>query len=492
MNFRERNDLFILENVIECVFIEVDKSVFGLNKNMLVGVVYRPPNSSVHDFTEAIQPLLYKIKRENKICHILGDYNIDLLKSDTHTPTAEFLDQMYTYSFIPLINRPTRVTNSSATLIDNIFTNHISQEYDIISGILLTKISDHFPIFYCCDKIIKCQNNDVIITHKICAETIDTFSKKLAELNWDALLSEEDPQNAYDLFYDVYSSLYVKCFPKVVIKKGYKTRKLWLTEDLKTSIKHKNKLYFLWKEIPTHQKDKEYKQYKSQLSKELVNAERNYYHDILEKHKGNMKKFWQVTRTLINKNASKPVQSIFKHNGIMVEDGNLIAEHFNDFFVNVGPSTASKIPKSNISPQSYLKGNYINSFYTNPVTSDELEKLLQNIKDSACGWDNLETKVIKSTCKNIIAPFLHICNLSLSKGIFPRQLKIAKVVPIYKADDPMIFTNYRPVSVFPIFSKILERIMYNRLLEYLNKHNLLHAFQFGLRKNILLLWPLFF
>ena len=79
-------------------------------------------------------------------------------------------------------------------------------------------------------------------------------------------------------------------------------------------------------------------------------------------------------------------------------------------------------------------------------------------------------------------PLTHICNLSFQKGVFPTELKIANVVPIYKSGDEMIFTNYRPVSVLPVFSKLLERLMYNRLIGFINANNLLYEYQFGFQK----------
>ena len=83
-----------------------------------MGVVYRPPNTNHVAFIDELNVILEKIKRENKICYILGDFNYNLLRAEDHIPTSNLLDWMYSYSFLPLINRPTRVTRSTATLID--------------------------------------------------------------------------------------------------------------------------------------------------------------------------------------------------------------------------------------------------------------------------------------------------------------------------------------------------------------------------------------
>ena len=97
----------------------------------------------------------------------------------------------------------------------------------------------------------------------------------------------------------------------------------------------------------------------------------------------------------------------------------------------------------------------------------------QNLKNGGSGWDSICSKVVKKTYSSFIAPLSHILNLSLASGIFPNELKIARVIPIYKSGDVGNFTNYRPVSVLPLFSKILERLMYTRLLSFINKHSTL-------------------
>ena len=91
--------------------------------------------------------------------------------------------------------------------------------------------------------------------------------------------------------------------------------------------------------------------------------------------------------------------------------------------------------------------------------------------------------VIKEVLDLIVQPLTYITNLSLSSGIVPDQMKIARVVPLFKTGDLSQFTNYRPVSVLPAFSKCLEGTVYNRLIKFLNKFNTLSNNQYGFRKN---------
>ena len=110
--------------------------------------------------------------------------------------------------------------------------------------------------------------------------------------------------------------------------------------------------------------------------------------------------------------------------------------------------------------------------FLTPVTEEEIINIISSLKNSSAGWDEISAQIIKSTVHLFISPLTHVCNLSFLQGVFPRELKIAKVIPLYKSDDKMFVKNYRPVSVLPLFSKVLERLMYNRLLSFINKNNI--------------------
>ena len=123
-----------------------------------------------------------------------------------------------------------------------------------------------------------------------------------------------------------------------------------------------------------------------------------------------------------------------------------------------------------------------NSMVALPVNQSEIIDIIKNLKHSRPGWDAISANVVKVTYPCFIEPLAHIMNLSITQGVFPKELKLAKVIPLYKASDPMVFSNYRPVSVLPLFSKILEHLMYTRLLSFINKHKLLYSYQFGFRR----------
>lgn len=94
---------------------------------------------------------------------------------------------------------------------------------------------------------------------------------------------------------------------------------------------------------------------------------------------------------------------------------------------------------------------------------------------------DINMRLIKTIIDNILKPLTHICNVSLQTGTFPDKMKIAKVFPLFKNWSKYIFTNYRPVSLLPQFSKILEKMFHSRLEKCISKHELIYVGQYGFR-----------
>ena len=132
-------------NYAESLFNEIEKSG---SKNIVVGVMYLPPDQDVYEFNKFIDSLLVHVTKNQKFVYLMGDFNINLLNEDTHCRTNDFVNILTSHSMYPSITRPTRITSKSATLIDNIFTNSKTCQ---TSGIIITDISDHLPIFITTD-----------------------------------------------------------------------------------------------------------------------------------------------------------------------------------------------------------------------------------------------------------------------------------------------------------------------------------------------------
>ena len=168
--------------------------------------------------------------------------------------------------------------------------------------------------------------------------------------------------------------------------------------------------------------------------------------------------------------------------GTSCTDKNEIVEQFNKYFTNIGSILNSKLPKTEEDPTQHIK-HYTESFFCAPTDPTEIINIVKSANSSkSSGVDNIDPYVVQKIIPHIANQLAHIFNKSLQTGIVPDKLKIAKVIPLYKNDNPELFKNYRPISILPCFSKIIERIMYNRLYSFLTKHNIISEKQYGFRK----------
>ena len=352
INFVVRDDLNVFNDLIECVFIEVDNHHDTKSKNVIVGNVYRPPNTNMELFNNHLTLILNKLKTEKKPTRIMGDFNIDLLKVDDHPASSEFVDIIFSHSLIPLITKPTRITSSSATLIDNIFATIPDSDSQSFQGILCSDISDHYSVFFI-DYTTKLSISEPVYTSRNFSQAnIDQFNTKLQEYDWVPGLLSDDPQISFSHFHKTFSNLYDLCFPVRKTHCNYKNKMPWLSSGLKKSIKIKNNLYLRSIRSPCY--ESEYKDYKSKLTRLLRYSEREYHQNLLTKHKSNLRKSWQIIKQVINKTKTNTQAKHFIVNNKQTSDIHTISNAFNSFFTNIGPSLARQIPISGITPSDLI------------------------------------------------------------------------------------------------------------------------------------------
>ena len=172
-------------------------------------------------------------------------------------------------------------------------------------------------------------------------------------------------------------------------------------------------------------------------------------------------------------------------NGRPVTDQLEIANKFNDFFIDIGPSLTKNMPTTrNHNYGKYLTSNILSSFQFDLVDDYTIAKTLHSTKSkSSSGHDGISTKFLKFLSPPLISPLRVIINESLITGISPDKLKIAKVIPLFKKDDKAKTDNYRPISLLSPISKIFEKVVYNQLHRYFTQNKLLYDRQYGFRAN---------
>jgi len=235
--YKLRNDLSVFTDDLESIFLEI---TLPRSQSIIVGCIYRPPNTNLSAFNSSLNDSLHTIEREKKPCYLAGDFNVDLLKAETHVPSSNILELLYSHSYLPLINKPTRPTSSS--LIDNIFSNN-PLTHSHHSGIMQTDLSDHFPIFTINVSLNNCTrpNPSPVQRRLFSSGNISKFSHLVSLENWSSSFDENDMQASFSAFHSRFCELYESCFPLKTFT-PYQSKLRWLTPALKKSIKIKNML----------------------------------------------------------------------------------------------------------------------------------------------------------------------------------------------------------------------------------------------------------
>ena len=477
--FKIRKDLYFSNNSAESLFIEVENLRL---KNVVIGVIYRPPHLSVDTFLGDIEVIFHKLSSENKDIHLAGDYNIDILK--TNRSCQSFLNLLNAYAIHPVISKATRISSVSSTLIDNIFSNTIDR--DVASGIIYSDLSDHLPIFTIVNGQPKQKESlQTSSFRKLSPENIYNLQQELKQEQWGDVLISTDAHEAYKLFIEKIHYHLNRNVPKVTNtkKSSKKPKNPWITKGILRSIRKRNAFYKTSLKDPSQLNINKYKQYRNKLTSIIKTSKQMYFSRKFEHSRGNMSATWKNINDVLGRTKQINLNHKYRKDDCIYENPDDIVNGFNDYFVNVGQEQASKIPDGTKHFKDFLGERCNASLFLNPTDEEEIFRIVNSLKNKkSYGSDEISNNLLKLIIPYIINPLVHIFNISLLTGVFPSDMKIAKVIPIYKKDDSTLLSNYRPVSILSSFSKILERLVYNRLSSFLILHTLLNPSQYGFRK----------
>ena len=482
--------LFIKENLIceelnlisrNDEFLEICAIKVNISSSCRIAIiaVYRPPNASVQEFNVRMNELLGNLRSYDHIL-LIGDINIDI--GNPTNVANDFINICLSHSFISLINSPTRVTNTCASVLDHIWSNNLYPPSEIFSGILTSEITDHYTTFM----KMKISWNK---TERVLKSFRDHSERSLNNLKFEIenFVFNFSSDNYHDLHHKVQSfsdhmyDIYNRCCPiRTKCISENRQRKPWISHNLIDMINTKHQLNKMKQQgMVTNM---QYNQFKNQTTTALRNAKRQYYHDMFNNASGNIKKTWKCINSLIK--SRKPRNSIFlKQNDAIIDDSKAVAEIFSNFFSNIASDLDKKIPSTDKSPLEYLNNSVNSSFFAYPTNINEVINIIKSFPNKTVGLASIPVFIYK-IISNVISPLIaQLFNESLVNGIFPDCLKVAKIIPIHKSGDKKEVKNYRPISMLPFLSKIFERLMHKRLNSYLKKAKVLCNNQFGFREN---------
>ena len=362
------------------------------------------------------------------------------------------------------------------------------------SDVLITAISDHLLSFVGTKWITKKDRRPPkLVKQKINVQkATQSLLQDLISQNIQDKLNHTldcDPNQNYKILSDIIKERRKKYFPNNLVKFNKRRHKgnKWITYGLIKSINNRDRMYRELKSLSIN--DPNYSELKQNLSvynailkKNIRECKFSYYNNAFNKYKHDMKNTWKLISEIFNKgNRSKNYITKLLHEGQEITNPCDIANEFNSFFANIGPILASKIDTGNKKPfQSYLTNDISTEFIFTPVDMEHVNKIIMCLKSkTSFGHDEMTTKSLKILAPVLVKSLTLIINQSIITGIFPDELKIAKVIPLHKKSDTTKMDNYRPVSLLPAISKIFEKVAHTQLYNYFKRNNLFFTSQYG-------------
>ena len=477
----------------EYLFVRLNiKNEHNLSKSFIIGNFYRSPSLKPNDYIEDLNQILKNLGR-HKSKHILlvGDLNIDLIKYNTDNNSQNLINTTTNHGFIQTISRPTRITDHSATLIDHIYTNQI---HDIAStGILTLDISDHLGTYISIPTHKRMpdihDDQDLPVYSQINTENLSQFKEYIKNETWSEVMAESNTQTRYDKFIETYTKHYDNAFPKKAQSSSRrkiqrKNPKAWILPWLESACDRKNRAYKNFVKNPTINNKVKYNNLKKCVQKHINIAKQKYYKKYFEQYNTDSRKQWQMLNSLLNRN-SKKTETIKLHdeNGNIISSPTLVAEKFNDYFCNIATKLKSEIrnPTNSQNFVQFLKNPVAHSIYLTPTHSYEIRQTIMSLKLKATSDTKINALKTASEVPKFNSIMSDLVNVSFEQGIFPSQLKTAKVIPVHKGGSKTNASNYRPISLLSSFSKIFEKVMHSRLTNFLESNKSLHETQYGFR-----------
>ena len=218
------------------------------------------------------------------------------------------------------------------------------------------------------------------------------------------------------------------------------------------------------------------------LNKLKYISKKIYLNRELEENIHNPRKIWKTINSLLyKKTKSVDFPSEIKVDESKIDDPTEVANCLNKHFCSVGKKLAQKVQNLNeINYTTYLKDSISSSIFLHPTQVSEVYNAIMSLNSyKSPGYDNIPVYFIRSVAEILAYPLLILVNHSFELGYFPNCLKTAKIIPLYKSGDKSLPTNYRPISILTCFSKILEKLIYNRLMNFIDKHSLISSTQYG-------------
>ena len=439
----------------EMIFVEVTVGVV----KMAVGVIYKSPLIPYSVFA-AIHENIAFVSAKYEHCVILGDFNIDHLKIDS-APLKFFNTYLVEpFAFNQVINEPTRITKTSSTLIDLILTGNL--ENVKVHGVVDTPgISDHCLIFMAYS-LKKPKFKPKMITKRDFRNFDEKkFVSDMERAPWGNILAvaDDDIDNKVTIFENIHSDIINKHAPFRTFRVT-RPATPWLNDKIKKLMDDRDKYKNKFNLDKNPQTEEIYKILRNSVCQEIRREKIKTFNSKINANLKNSKQFHQALKIF------SVVESSCNNSNQCNIDPNLL----NSSFVK---NNNAKINEDLVTDEvnEILKKSVRPSFSFTEVSEFQVIKMVRSIKTNACGVDGISAFFLKLGIEHSVYAFTNIINTSILYKKFPSRWKNALVKPLPKNNSPASVADYRPISLLPAFSKVVEKLIAKQMINYLKETN---------------------
>lgn len=456
-------------------------------KKFCITSIYRLHNVCPLEFNSRLRYYLKEIKGSIDYSVIVGDININIL--DQKFFTQEYLNIMHEHGYVSQINKFTRVDGQKKSCIDHIFIKYKDIHTPVTPVILHEQITDHYPVILhvgiASDKHI----NDRKVDRVKYIINYNLMKQQLEHENWSEIYNSENVNSMSEAFINKIQNLVKENTRTVRLQRESVHRKCWVTSGLIKSMRIKNQLYKESKLYPNNVDIlNKYRNYKNKLAKLIKIAKMQYYNLKIYKSGNTTKNLYAFVNTICSKTNQHTIKNDSEHIGkIKLPDGSLsddrdaIANYFNAHYATFGHGLASGIDITSAT-QCTSRFKASQNIYLTPTDEYEIERIINSLKSNTSpGYDGIKTEILKEIKLYIRRPLSFIVNKIIENGEWPTWFKIGIISPIYKNGDRTEVENYRPITLISNIAKVAEKVIKTRVVNYLDKYEMLSDSQFGFR-----------
>ena len=412
--------------------------------------------------------------QEKKPTIMMGDFNCDMLRSNSSTVRLTMM--MSEYGLTQMVNCPTRVTANSSTQIDLLFTTDVEllervgceepglSDHDLIYGQLTSKVDRKTHTLRTVKCIGKCNVEELVMD--------------LQSAPWQVMDSLEDVDSQWDYWKKMFNDIVGFHVPSKKARVRKKTLP-WITRDIRVMMRARSFYYTKAKKSRRVEDWEQFKKIRNRLTSCLRRAKLQYFEKMSKESVKNPGKAWKEVNRLLDGGSKKGIDALRTNKGV-ITDRQQVVEEFCKYFSSI----VGKIEDCSQGNSEEEEVCEVRFEFKQIEEGDTLKVLMSLDPNKACGVDGISAKLLKMVAPAISQSLTCLFNASLTSGETPKEWKSAHVTPVPKGGDSDAVTNFRPISVLPVVTKVFERLIHHQLYNYLQKHNILNSAQFGFRPGL--------